>query len=94
MNKWPKEWIDVIERRLRGLKEAYNLSFDTLNSADCYLEDLKRVGALKDPPKPREIWWCPKCEKAYEIGDIIAKGRKGICCGSAPIKMREVIDES
>lgn len=71
--KWPKEWVEVIAKHLRGLQEYYespNLGIlhkpckPTLNHAQGAinaLDDLCKLGALKEPPRPLEIWWCKKC---------------------------------
>ncbi len=49
--KYPKEWIEAANAR-----GVYNGDYTAVETGDAVLDRLNKVGALKDPPKPRE-WW-------------------------------------
>lgn len=53
--KWPKKWIDAIEKSL-SLKK-----FHHDNDATFILGALESVGAIRDIPSPREWYACPIC---------------------------------
>jgi hypothetical protein len=85
---WPKEWTDI----LMGAHEL------TEAEAEIRLIRLHKVGALKDPPKAREWWMCPKCQ-TVESASI--HPRFECCNGPAhegskvmSIKVKEVTYES
>ncbi len=60
--KWPKKWIDTIYQQTKAIHD-YNSELDDIREKVCnnILDDLHEMGALKDPPKPREWWVCPRC---------------------------------
>jgi len=49
--KFPKEWLEAVENSLVWLDDA-----PSKQHARGALEALHNVGALKDPPEPREFW--------------------------------------
>lgn len=103
MTKWPKEWLDATQIDVSELSME-QLKDETVVAA-YRLAKLANVGALKDPPKLREIWWCPVCNGLSDeehgivfnsaLGEATKKLReKYQDCEGIPIKMREVTDES
>lgn len=82
--KWPKAWcVALIE------------SFPTLSITDTHriLDCLDKIGALKEPPKPREWWLCKNC---YSINSIVAEvmGNRCLCLPQDRnlVKVREVLE--
>ena len=55
---YPKAWITAIEEASL-ISRGPNVR--TVANADEVLCNLAKVGALKEPKKPREWWICPKC---------------------------------
>lgn len=97
MNKWPKKWIDAA-RPTKGVAPYSGSRFIELEyyTPEEILAKLNDVGALKDPPQPREIWWCPECCEVYAYpngAERFSEHDDKPCVGKS-ILMREVIDES
>jgi hypothetical protein len=87
--KWPKEWRNALERWVLG----GTISEDVFNKVTGEMLDaLHKAGALKDPPKPREIYVC-------DSGCGVKKGNPGWgshaadCATKKWVKYVEVKDE-
>lgn len=88
LKQWPKSWINAVSDELKAIAP------ETISSL---LNALRQVGALKEPPDPREIWWCPECGVAMKENTGVTFHREQ--CRGYPrparlILMREVLDES
>ena len=99
--KYQKEWIEAVGIGWGIAKDKNSLT----GFAEVILDRLSEVGALKEPPKPRDYWICPKCAAACReepkgqtvrhLTDII-KGQS-FWCESDRLKwihVREVLDET
>jgi hypothetical protein len=66
MSKWPKEWVLAVYHHTKAIHD-YGAELDDIRGKICVqiLDDLHKLGALKDPPQPKEIWVCEECNKAY-----------------------------
>lgn len=85
--KYPKEWVS---RLCNYLQSRYDNS--ATEQAEAILNALSQLGALKEPPKPREWFICSKCKIATPMNEVHT------CFGNfeytaALIHVREVIDE-
>jgi hypothetical protein len=72
--KYPKEWIEVV--RSLCVQESDE------EFAEVVLDRLSHIGALKDPPKPREWKLCPECVTGAHMQ-----------CGHDYVTVREVLDD-
>lgn len=102
---WPKAWIELLkdmECKRHGpfwdeRLMKHNPNHDDTKLASQYILDrLHEIGALKDPPQPRAIWWCPKCRSSFVTHEVIDGGPpthhspfNSLPCTEKPIKMRE-----
>lgn len=74
--KYPKEWVEAASQ---GWVEAGS---KWIKTPEGVLNDLQKVGALKEPPKPREFWICTSCKTANEEEELFGS-KKPSCaqCG-------------
>ena len=95
--KWPKEWVRGIADRL----SVHTPPTAREEQAIEILEVLEGWGALKDPPKSREWWFCTECrvtwskdpaQLANDVTDLACKVDYGR--SHRLIRVREVLDES
>lgn len=84
--KFPQKWIDaLIEPEQKG-------EFGTSATlAERQLFSLYKVGALKDPPKPREWWICTQCHRAFL--SVVGSIHKHDSTLMDFVHVREVIEE-
>jgi hypothetical protein len=108
MTTWPKSWLAAVESCHKHILTTALYPKSSEEHFAKILDALSLVGALKDPPKPREYLRCPKCAMTYEVGSVMAvEGIPGQfirhpvtkkeMCEAPPIeqwmKVREVMDE-
>lgn len=81
MTKWPERWLAALRYTvLPGLP----INEDRFNQI---LTELEYAGALKTPPPPLEIYWCPVCNSIRkEPGDHAA------ACAGPRVLMRQVTE--
>lgn len=77
--KWPQAWRDAVK------------TLSDLETLDERLDRLNAVGALKEPPKPRQVWICLECRTIEPSRG--GAGWHAARCGAKPILMREVIND-
>jgi hypothetical protein len=88
MTRWPKKWLDALVRPMRETCEV-----EWNERAEMLLASLRNVGALKEPPNPRE-WYIEKRED-----QIDRAYRPEETCAMPPnqfvrlVKVREVTEE-
>lgn len=92
--KWPQAWVAAIldDKDLYWFGRG-DLLTDKETKVSMTLEALHSVGALKDLPKPKEVWMCKRCLIVGEsISNQPADCHADFNRAHAFIRMREVIE--
>lgn len=94
MSKWPKEWVDAVFPPMAVFGEKAT-GHNCRSSASEILNNLHNIGALKDPPKPREWCFCTTCGdwSEWESWHEMPAMQCEICDKVTVIHVREVEDE-
>ncbi len=86
MTKWPKEWLDCVQETIDNPDDPSKRLWILVNGEDA-LNSLHEIGALKDPPKPREWSICWTCTDPLD--KVLVKSH----VGHDIARVREVLDE-
>lgn len=98
---WPKEWIEAVFVHTKAIHD-YQSELDDIRGKVCenILNELSKIGALKEPPKPREFWICEyECQLRADQSPKLWHGATNISCPNRPgishkfIHVREVIED-
>lgn len=86
--KYPKEWVS---RLCNYLQSRYDNP--ATEQAETILNALSQLGALKEPPKPREWWMCESGVAWNTKPDEHYPGRQYKKCPCKLIHVTETVDE-
>lgn len=90
--QWPEIWIKELVSWISTIHHT-----SSTNEARFYRDNAIKIlnalhdhNAIKDPPQPREIWWCPVCRESSHKEGMHTDSE---CMGEGKtILMREVIE--